>query len=84
MATFSITRRATADDYVRLDRSAARFLKRHALPSLWDGAAYEAIPYALEDRPELARMWRRCVKRAIGVSHARAGIFGGYVGHWIE
>jgi len=93
---WSTIRKATDEDYEKLEQRAEAFLKRHNLDIDWYAQEGQSKAVALEDIlnydiehgiPSEARyllgLWKRIVKRALG-HHWAEGIAYGYVGFSVD
>ena len=80
-------RRATTEDEDRLDRAEQAFVKRHHLQlSVWGAITpgYGADETELTECKRLARLWLRCMRRALRSSIAEGIAWWGDVGYHVE
>jgi hypothetical protein len=93
--TWSTIRKATDEDYDKLEKRAKAFAKRHDLDIdedlysvtpdvVWDTLQYDVLhsPYP-QDARRLLSLWKRIVRRALRHSWAE-GIAYGYVGFRVD
>ena len=91
--TISVIRRYTDEDAVAVTKAANRFCRRHAIENVPDyfGAVnienhIDAVSQSdPQEASTLARLWRRCFCRAVGLPYdRRLTVMAGHLGYAID